>query len=277
MESKSRDEFTLSRLLDFNYAPNRLLLTILLVVLLASTAWFFYSNNTVIQSIFFALIQTIIVFLCWAIGRELDPDHDYSAFFGIILLFLPFSLLKGNIFLLFWFLISLRIVNQTTGKNTSSSDISLYVFITLIAALITTNLIIIPLSLIIIILTAILPEEQLNLSLLSIPLIPSFILLLLVFPDSWALIDPSPFVLIFIALSSALLFLVTITTESVNCLGDYSKKPLSLKRVQSTQIIAVLSILLITTFHGSFFSVFPIWAALAGIGIFRLIYLFYNH
>lgn len=276
MESKSTDEFTLSRLIDYNYPPNRLLLFVLLIVLISSLAWFFYSNNSILQSIFFALIQTIIVFLCWAIGRELDPDHDYAAFFGLILLFLPFTLLKGNVFLLIWFLMSLRIVNHTTGKNTSSSDISLYVFITLIAALITTNIIIIPLSIIIIILTAILPKQQLNLTLLSIPLIPSLILLSLIFTDAWSILDPSPFILIFIALSSALMFLVTITTDTIQCLGDYSNQPLSLKRVQSTQIIAVLSILLITTFHGSFFSVFPIWAAIIGIGVFRLIYLLYN-
>ena len=65
-------------------------------------------------------------------------------------------------------------------------------------------------------------------------------------------------------------------TDEVNCKGDYSYKQLSLKRVQTAQIIAVLSVLLLTTFHGNILSIFPAWAAITGVGVFRLVHLIIN-
>jgi hypothetical protein len=276
MAPEPNEEFTLARTLDIHYLTNKILLILLAIVFLGSFGWFYFTNRTIMQSIVFAFLQIILVFLCWAIAREIDPDHDYAAFFGIPLLFLPFTIVQGNILILLWLIMSLRLINQTTGKATSSSDVTVFIFLSIITSLVSIQLLILPLSISIILLTSFLPKKQPALSFLSIPLLPSFILLILIFPESWDFLNPSPWLLIYIAFSSALLLLVTTMTDEVNCKGDYSYKRLSLKRVQTAQIIAVLSVLLLTTFHGNILSIFPAWAAITGVGVFRLVHLIIN-
>lgn len=276
MAPEPNEEFTLARTLDIHYLPNKILLILLPIIFLGSFGWFYFTNRTIFQSIVFAFLQIILVFLCWAIAREIDPDHDYAAFFGIPLLFLPFTVVQGNILILLWLIMSLRLINQTTGKATSSSDVTVFIFLSIITSLVSIQLLILPLSISIILLTSFLPKKQPALSFLSIPLLPSFILLILIFPESWDFLNPSPWLLIYIAFSSALLLLVTTMTDEVNCKGDYSYKQLSLKRVQTAQIIAVLSVLLLTTFHGNILSIFPAWAAITGVGVFRLVHLIIN-
>ncbi|MBS3778052.1 MAG: hypothetical protein KGY50_02020 [Candidatus Thermoplasmatota archaeon] len=271
MPEESSEDFSLARTINITYTPNKILIFLLLLVLLGTIGWGFYTGQNLFQSISSGILQLFFVFFCWAIGRELDPDHDYAAFFGIPLLFLPLTMIQGNVFVLLWFLISLRLINQTTGKKTTSTDIIFFVFLTLFSAFLSSAILLLPLAIIIILLSSILPKKQPGLSLLSIPLFPSLILLLLINPDAWSFLNVSPWILIYIAISSALLFLVTTTTDELKKTGDHSLSKLSSKRVQSAQLLCVLSVLIISTFHGNILSVFPVWAAITGIGFYRLI------
>ena len=273
MSDESSEEFTLARGLDSSYTPNKVLFAVLLLVIPVTIGWQVFSGETIVQSLIISLFQVILVFLCWALGRELDPDHDYAAFFGIVFLFLPFTITQGNILIAIWFLIGLRVINLTTGKSVTSTDILVYVLLSFLAALVTSAILVIPLSIIIILLSSFLPKRQPELGLLSIPLFPGFILLMLITPETWCFLNVSPLILIYIAFSSALLFLVTTTTDTIDCTGDRSMKPLSLKRVQTAQLVGVLSVLILSTFHGNILFVFPMWAAISGVGIYRLIYL----
>ncbi len=274
MAAEPTEEFTLLRILDTRYKPNKILFIILLIQFFLTFGWYSFNSNTVVQSIYLALIQTIIVFLCWAIGRELDPDHDYAAFLGLPLLFLPFSFTQGNIFVLLWFLISLRLLNQTTGIRSTSSDVTFYISLSILSALLSTQILILLIAIFIIVVTSIIPKKEIQLSILATPLIPCFILFYFVFPEAWILLNPSPWLLMYIAVSCALMFFITTTTDKIDCIGDHSLTPLSLKRVQSGQIIAVLSVLMLSTFHGSIYPIFPVWAAITGVGIFRLFHFF---
>jgi hypothetical protein len=274
MSAESSEDFTLVRGFDLSYAPNKVLFAVLLLVIPITLSWQMFTGETIVQSLMQTMLQVILVFLCWSIGRELDPDHDYAAFFGIVLLFLPFTITQGNIFVLLWFLLGLRLLTCTTGRLVSSTDVLVYVFLSFLAALATSAILVVPLAIIVIFLSAVLPKKQPGLGLLSIPLFPGFILLTLITPGAWCLLNVSPLVLIYIAVSSALLFLVTTTTDSINCTGDHSMKHLSVKRVQTAQLISVLSVLILSTFHGNILFVFPLWAAITGVGMYRLIHLF---
>lgn len=273
MPEDSSEDFSLARTIDITYIPNKILIFLLFFVLIGTIGWNLYTGQNLLQSIISGILQLFLVFFCWAIGRELDPDHDYAAFFGIPLLFVPFTITQGNVFVLLWFLISLRLINQTTGKQTTSTDIIFFVFLTLFSAFLSSAILLLPLAIIIILLSSFLPKKQPGLSLLSIPLFPSLILLLLINPEAWSFLNTSPWILIYIAVSSALLFLVTTTTDKFKTTGDHSSSRLSSKRVQSAQLLCVLSVLIISTFHGSILVVFPVWAAITGIGFYRLIHL----
>ncbi len=241
------------------------------VLFILSVGWSLYLGESIIQSLIFSVVQVLIVFLCWAIARELDPDHDYAAFFGIPLLFHPLVFGQGNIFILFWFLIALRILNRTTGKQVSTTDILFFIFLTLLAVILSAAVLLIILAIAVLILSSLLSTNRSTDILLSLPLFPSFLLILLITPDAWTLLQPTLSNLVFIFISSILLFLVTATTHEIRCTGDYSSHRLSVKRIQATQIMGLLSIVIISVFHGGILFVYPIWAAIIGIGLYRII------
>lgn len=64
------------------------------------------------------------IFLSWALTREIDPAHPYSAFVAASLSFLTF--LTPDTFqaiLVFWLLLLLRMVNGITGKELTLIDL----------------------------------------------------------------------------------------------------------------------------------------------------------
>ena len=175
----------------------------------------------------------------------------------------------------FLFLISLRLINQTTGESFTSVDVFVYVFLSVIAAILSTGFLLLPLTILIIFVASILSKNEVSYILLSIPLLPLFILLYVLNRQSFALLNPTLPLLLFLGFSCILLFFVTMTTKEVTCTGDHSFNRLSTKKVQSAQLIALISVLLISTVHGNVQMVFPVWAAITGIGIYRLIYVMY--
>lgn len=108
--------FTLGRNIDFSYKTNQMI--VLSSVIAAASGWLLTSN--VLSGVYVGLG----VFLTWALVRELDPNHEYSAFLAA-----AFSLLNllyyGNIQLLVvvWILLLMRIINGITGKELTTFDI----------------------------------------------------------------------------------------------------------------------------------------------------------
>ncbi len=108
--------FTLGRKIDFNYKTNMIILIISLLV--AGIGWVL--TGKVLSGISIGAG----VFLTWALSRELDPKHDYSAFIAA-----GFSLLNLiyyesiQLLVIFWIILLMRIVNGITGKDLTTFDI----------------------------------------------------------------------------------------------------------------------------------------------------------
>ena len=271
MTIESSDGFTLARGLDPTYPPNKILLLLLPALFFISIGWSLLLGKNIPQSIIFSIIQILLVFLCWAIAREIDPDHDYAAFFGLALLFHPLVLGQGNILILFWFIIALRLLNQTTGKQNTTTDLLFFIFLSVLAVILSSAVLLIILAIVIIVLSSFLSLNRSTDILLSIPLFPSFFLFYLITPNPWTIILPSLSTILFITIASVLLFLITVTTHQIQCTGDHSSHHLSVKRIQSTQIICLLSSLILSVFHGGILIIYPVWTAIIGIGIHRII------
>ncbi|HEX5351845.1 MAG TPA: hypothetical protein VFW58_09475 [Trichococcus sp.] len=108
--------FTLGRNMDFSYKTNQMI--VLSSVLAAAIGWML--TSAVLSGVYVGFG----VFLTWALVRELDPNHEYSA-----LLAAAFSLLNllyyENVQLLVvvWILLLMRIINGITGKELTTFDI----------------------------------------------------------------------------------------------------------------------------------------------------------
>lgn len=107
--------FTLGRKIDFSYKTNFYIMLVVLTV---------FALKWLVSGDFVAGISLGGgAFLTWALAREVDPAHDYSAFVAVAIS-VAFLLANRNIqFLpLFWILIMCRAVSGITGKKLTWLD-----------------------------------------------------------------------------------------------------------------------------------------------------------
>jgi chromate transport protein ChrA len=70
-----------------------------------------------------ALVAFLVVFACWALGREMAPDDNPAAFVGAVLAFVSLWCWPSpSLLLLFTALVLARIVNRSTGLTARLGD-----------------------------------------------------------------------------------------------------------------------------------------------------------
>ncbi|MGD9316838.1 MAG: hypothetical protein PVG56_08400, partial [Anaerolineae bacterium] len=68
--------------LDPGYPTNLAIAALTVVVAIAGAVWRLISGVALLESALWGIGAGLVMFLTWALGRELDPDHDLSAFVG---------------------------------------------------------------------------------------------------------------------------------------------------------------------------------------------------
>ncbi|MDZ4132606.1 MAG: hypothetical protein U1E11_05660, partial [Dethiobacteria bacterium] len=122
----------LGRPIDLSYLTNRILVTVVLLAMAATLLYRLISGAPFVEALFNAAAVSLTVFLTWSLGREFDPQSDWSAF-----VFLPFSFIlaitAGNpaFMALVYILLFNRVINGTTGVKTKVTD---YLLLLAIAA-----------------------------------------------------------------------------------------------------------------------------------------------
>lgn len=107
--------FTLGRKIDINYPTNKIILIISAIVTLIG-----YFITKEFSS---ALYLGAGSFLTWALAREIDPKHKYSAFLCAALSLVNlFYFDRVQLLILFWILLLLRLVTEISGKDASLLD-----------------------------------------------------------------------------------------------------------------------------------------------------------
>jgi len=108
--------FTLGRNIDLGYKTNQIIVVSTLIVTVLG--WLLSGE------ILTGINLGIGVFLTWALARELDPAHDYSAFIAAGLsLFMLFHFETVQVLVGLWLLLLMRAVNGITGKELTLFDI----------------------------------------------------------------------------------------------------------------------------------------------------------
>jgi hypothetical protein len=114
---------TIGRPLDYNYESNRIISYVSLIALLGGFAYTLISGNALVDSLLWGFGYAVAVFLTWALGREIDPDYEASAFLstGLIApLLIWFSL--PDFLIMIWTLLLLRMLNRSTGLEANLLD-----------------------------------------------------------------------------------------------------------------------------------------------------------
>ena len=108
---KLSDVTALGRPIDLSYPTNRAIAAIMLAAFVITgllTTW-----GT-------GLTVALSLFLTWALGRELDPDHNASAFVAVALTAVGYR--TPSLALCGLFLLGIRAVNNTTGLRPKPTD-----------------------------------------------------------------------------------------------------------------------------------------------------------
>jgi hypothetical protein len=260
---------TIGRPVDFRYKTNKAIALITLAVILVAAAIRIASGGAILDDLFWGLKAELAVFLTWALGRELDPDHDLSAFVAVIFSVVALGLFGlPSVGLLFWLLLISRTVNRTTGAPASVLDscITLALAVWLSKAF----------GVAILYLTAgsffldawIGPKSQRQFLVAGLAVIAAVGAVLLRWAGSYGAQNANACL---IALAFTACFTpIFIEGSKVECLDDKSIARLQPLRVQSAQVMALLSGILLALLLGvsGLKLLSPLWAIAIGAPIY---------
>jgi hypothetical protein len=226
-----------------------------------------------IESLFFAVIFSLSVFFCWALGRELDPEHDYAAFIGIVFLFLPFFTVDGvHLFIILWLLFSLRMINRTTGKPAGKMDLVMYLIITSLFSILFYPIIAILAALVFLFDFRYAEQKKFNLLFSFIFIIVFLFSALFGYGELSNHIILSIDQMVFSGISILLMVAVILTTTNLTTLCDTGDKKLLPRQVQAGQIHAVLTVLGFLGLYGAdgFHIIYITLASFLGIALYHI-------
>lgn len=269
---------TVGRTIDLNYPTNRAVAIVSFLVMIGAAVIQRLSGVTWIQSALWGAQAGLSVFLAWALCRELDPDHDLSAFValglalgGLLVWGLP------SLSALFWIILVVRVVNRSVGLPAGILDslgvvglgvwLSLegnwgYGLITALAFLLDAQLPVRTARQLVFALLAALGTATAAILPAILPAIPGEL--------PW---EGAPSLRGgVIALAASIVFLpVIVESRCISAQGDRTGERLKPVRVQAAQALALLAGMETALVRSvwAFGSLMPLWAAVIGASLYR--------
>lgn len=261
----------LGRPIDPAYKTNLLILIFSVLTGAVASASSLYAGVGIIEALVMGIWSGGAVLAGWAIAREIDPDHEYSAFVGAAF---SLAISQGN---LLWIgpLIGVvwlaRTVARTGGRPITLFDGVMMLGFIGYAAIFTIGW---PLGLIMAIAFALdafwAPPNRPSgiFAVLSLALTIGLVLQAgvgeIAWPDSW-------YLAVFAIVAPSFLVLI-LATKSITTRSDHNNLPLDLTRVRAAMSIA-LAIGIVSALwqgNGGIEHLAPLWGAMAGVVIYRI-------
>lgn len=262
--------------IDPSYPTNIAITVLASGVTIAGTIIRLISGGALVESALWGIGAGFALFLTWALGRELDPDHDLSAFVGTGLVFVGLWFFdRPSLLFILWLMLVLRLVNRTTGLPAKPLD-SLSVLglgtwliwqgywmvglVTAIAFLLDGLLS---------------PPLKTHLFVSGLAFLATAVLSIF-HGDMVVETGPTMPIVIASVVMTGLFLVVIVTSREVQAVGDTTGEPLNHRRVQAAQVLALLTALLFAWWAGAsgVVTLLPLWAAMLGVSLYRPAILF---
>ncbi len=267
---------TIARPLDPAYGTNKAVLFIMPAGAIAALVQAAMRGTNITEMITAAIVGLLIIFGSWALGRELAPDDNVSAFLSMVFAFITYMVAGApSLLLLFTCLFLTRIVNRTVGPPARLGDSIFVVLLTVVTAHLTDCPLLGAVGALAFVFDAILraPERRqwlfASLCLLG-PVVGWFFLTNRYFDSHLAApIGPEAWLVAFISIIYTVSYLRTTAVESV---GDITGVTLSLTRVRAGMFVGLLvpAQALLLGSKGLIIAS-AVWATLAGVGVGHMI------
>ncbi len=264
----------IGRILDPRYPTNLAIMIWMGVVGAAIFGIQLINGTEVIQAGISGVIALFSVFFAWAMSRELDPQHQLSAFVSALLMTIAVFLVdvRFNLIILFYMMSMLRIVNRSTGLPALLTDSLVMVVLTALVAFFGSwiyamigataflldavlakphrqHVIFAGLSIVIMIVTFILQNAQ---------LVP---------------IPPTTDYMIGILFATFIVVPLILKSKDVNVDCDITGEPMIPIRLQAGQVLMLLLGYHVAIWQGNagILDLLPMWVSILGISLFPLI------
>jgi hypothetical protein len=273
---KMSDVTALGRLPDPRYPTNRAIMALALAVGAAGAIFQWLRGTTLLEGVNWGIGAGFAVFLAWALGRDLDPDHDLSAFVGAGLALVALVFFDTPpLMVILWLLLVVRLVNRTVGLPARPLDslgvLGLGAWLTWqgdwIVGLVTAGAFLLD--------GLLSPPLRYHLFVSGLALVATVVLT--VFQGGLVTGSGPTTAVAISSLAIASLFLVVIANSSeLQAVGDATGEPLHPRRVQAARILALATALLFAWWGGAagVLAMLPLWAAMLGVSLYRLATLF---
>ena len=259
---------SLGRPVDRRYPTNRAIAALSIGVMLVGFFVYAVSGDSPPAALFAAAILGISLFLAWALAREIDPDHDYSAFLAAALSLVPALWLgRPDLAATLLVLLVLRLVNRTVGPAARPAD-TIGVLILVAVAVWRGHPVLAGASAAAFALDAVLkPPHRIHLAAAG----ASIGLLAVGVGRHSPTADPGISALVWVALAATAPFLLLVRgSGSPRTVSDEGGDLLSGRRVRAAQCLglATLIVAVLLEARSGLRALSPLWAAVVGTGLY---------
>ena len=261
----------LARLLDPRFPTNLAILAMTAAVGASGFIEQLISGSSFLEAVGWGLTLGFLTITTWAIGRELDPDNELSAFVGVplflmSLLFYDFYVIWPTLLVI----VALRIVNRSNGLTATWLDsTALTIFAGWLVGS-TGHWEYGAAAALAFLLDAFLPVPSRRQFLFAVVMV-----LIILFWQLTTVVDravglPFPMAEWIVAGVTAVLFttLIVLRSNQIRSLGDATRLPLIPQRVQAGQLLALVTGLLLL-WQGADRLV-ALWSAMLGTSLYRI-------
>lgn len=270
---KLRDVTALGRPIELDVPTNRAIMVVSAAVVLLGTGLQLTSGLGLPASALWGVVAGASGFLAWAIARELDPDRDYAAFLAAAAALLAVWLLpRPNFAALLWVLLLQRVLNRSTGLRATWIDASAILGLT---AWLTWqwSWVFGVVSAAALVLDARLSDPQARHRWFAVGCLAVAGAAYLSDPALRSTVPMSRELLWGILGATACFLAALFGTTRVNSIGDDTGAPLDVRRLQVMHRITLLGGYLVVLRHGDagIIALAPLWAAVFGVGAYRIV------
>ncbi|WP_420431982.1 hypothetical protein [Hyphobacterium sp.] len=128
---------SLARPVEPQYPTNLAVLILLPLIAISLFVWLVMNDSAMVEAGKTALLGMLAAFLAWALGREMDPDHNATGFIALGLTVLAVGLgYSLDLLSLAALLFAVRVINRTVGPPARLGDLVTLVLLCLGAAIV---------------------------------------------------------------------------------------------------------------------------------------------
>jgi hypothetical protein len=263
---------SLSRPLDISYFTNKLILMLTPLLGIIAGVVALVRGDDLLQAGASGLMMGVAVFFAWVLGREVDPDYDYSAFLAVGVVFVGMLIIAPN--RIDWLgmvglMVVLRMVNRIVGAPCTIGDTLIVVILSGLVMLFAIGWYIVLVMAFALILDGLLEQPIRRHLVLGVVVLVVSIVGIVLMERDFDFIVPNVPTLLWAGLAFAYALALQ-HTRTIRCQTDRGGA-VSVRRVQATMILPLLAgAFALFVAPDTLIALLPVWSVLVAVPVYRL-------